>query len=129
MIVGMVALISILFGGGLSFDSVYKPVVKDVVADQQRYEQIAEVFDTGDDQIATFRDEFNDKWEGELNALVSDFDATRDDFRDWRKRFLVSRSGVVKDLLDVRFSTIKLMTEDEWKAMFKALDAQAAEDD
>jgi len=130
MIIGLIAVVSSLFGGGsLSFDGTFKPFVKDAVVDEQRYDQISEVFDEADDDIEAFRKDFDKHWAPEVTALVGNYDASRDDFRDFRKRMSKPRTAAIRSIIGVRFKMVELMTEDEWTAMFQAADAKAAEKD
>jgi len=131
MIIGLIAVMASLFGAGgaLSFDATFRPFVKDVVVDEQRYDQISETFDEADEYLEAFRKDFQDQWEPKVKKLVGDYDTTKDDFRTLREGLSQPRTTAMRKVLDVRFTMVEIMTEDEWNAMFKAVDAKAKEKD
>jgi len=131
MIIGIIAIVSTLFGAGgdLSFDAVFAPFVKEVVTDEQRYDQIAANFDAIDKEMDEFRDATEEEWANESKALLANYDATREDFHKFRRKYMPQRDALLKKLVDVRFKTVELMTEDEWKAMFKAMEEEAKKKD
>ena len=128
MIIGMVLL---LFGGGgggeLTFADVFSPFVKDAVTNEQRADQILDVYKQTDEDLETFRKDFEDNWSGQIKTLLSNYDATEDDFFRLRREMDEWRNGILKTTLDTRFKVMELMTEDEWKAMVDAMAAKADE--
>jgi len=130
MIIGTVTLIMLLFGGGgmFSFEKAFDPFVKDAVKDKSRYEQIADVTKQADESLKEFHKEVDDVWAKELKTLLSDYDASKDDFRSFVSRADQSRTAIQRELLDVRFKVTKLMTEDEWNSMYQAIEEKAEEE-
>ena len=128
MIIGLVLLLFGSGGGGeLSFADVFSPFVKDAVTNEQRADQILDVYKQTDEDIETFRKDFEDNWSGQIKTLLSNYDATKDDFFRLRREMDEWRNGILKTTLDTRFKVVELMTEDEWKAMVDAMDAKADE--
>ncbi|MCK5618038.1 MAG: hypothetical protein KAJ17_01500 [Candidatus Krumholzibacteria bacterium] len=128
MIIGLVLLLFGSGGGGeLSFADVFSPFVKDAVTNEERADQILDVYKQTDEDIETFRKDFEDNWSGQIKALLSNYDATKDDFFRLRREMDEWRNGILKTTLDTRFKVVELMTEDEWKAMVDAMDAKADE--
>jgi hypothetical protein len=130
MIIGTVTLIMLLFGGSgtFSFEKAFDPFVKDAVKDKSRYEQIADVTKQADEDLKAFHKEVDDVWAKELKTLQADYDASKDDFRSFVSRADQSRTAIQRELLDVRFKVTKLMTEDEWNAMYQAIEKKAEEE-
>jgi D-mannonate dehydratase len=130
MIIATVMVLSILlFGGGdFSFEKYYEPFVKDVVEDNVRQEQILDVTKMADKQLAQYYDEVRKVWAGEIKKTYSNFDATLDDYRRVIATADQSRIAMQQGLVDVRFEVIKLMTEQEWEKMYKAIHEKEAEE-
>ena len=131
MIIGTITLIMLLFGGGgmFSFEKTFDPFVKEAVKDQSRYEQIADVTKQADESLKAFHKEVGDVWAKELKTLLSDYEASKDDFRSFVSRADQSRTAIQRELLDVRFRVVGLMTADEWNAMYDAMDKEAKKGD
>ena len=130
MIIGTVTLLMLLFGGGgnFSFEKAFEPFVKEAVKDNARYEQIVDLTKKADKDMTQFRKEVDDVWAEELKALLTDYDTDKERFQGFRTKADQSRTSVQERLLDVRFEMVKLMTEDEWNAMYQAMEKKAEED-
>ena len=130
MIIGTVTLLMLLFGGGsiFSVEKAFKPFLKDAVKDKARYEQIVDLTKQADEHIKAFHKENEDVWTKELKTLMADYDTSEDQFRDVAKKVDQSRLSVQQKIFDVRFDVAELMTEDEWNAMYQAIEKKAEEE-
>jgi hypothetical protein len=63
----------------------------------------------------------------ELKKIVGDYDASEEQFRAFRSKADRSRTDLQQKFLDVRFKVVELMTEDEWNAMYGAIEEKANE--
>lgn len=122
-------LLTLLHGGGgpFSFEKDFEPFVKDAVADKARYEQIVGQTKLADQDIEQFKKEVEDVWAEELKTLLSDYDADEGQFRAFIERADQSRTALQQKLLYVRFQVVDLMSEDEWNAMYQAMEEKAKE--
>jgi hypothetical protein len=130
MIIGTVTLIMLYFGGGgggFSFEKAFEPFVKDAVKDKSRYEQIVDLTKELDEDVKQFQTELSDVWVEELKKIVGDYDASEEQFRAFRSKADRSRTDLQQKFLDVRFKVVELMTEDEWNAMYGAIEEKANE--
>jgi len=118
------------FGGGgtFSFESAFKPFIKDAVQDKVRVEQIIDLTKEADEQTKQFRKEVKDVWVVELKALVTDYNTNEDDLNTLVKRADGSRTAIQQKILDIRFKVRDLMTEDEWNSMRDAMDEKLEAD-
>ena len=130
MIIATVTLLSILmFGGGdFSFEKFYEPFVKEFVADESRREEILDVTKEADGRLAQYYDEVRKVWADDIKRTYRDFDATAEDYSRVVKTADQSRIAVQMGLLDVRFEVVKLMTEQEWENMYKAIREKEVEE-
>jgi hypothetical protein len=130
MIIGTVTALMILFGGGgdFSFEKAFEPFIKDAVKDKARYEQIVDLTKGADEDVKAFQKELEDEWGKQLITLLTDYDASEDDFRSFRGKADASRIKLQQGLLDARFGMIELMTADEWVAMYEAIEKKAEKD-
>ena len=131
MIIGTITLLSILvFGGGsFSFEDAYKDFVKDVVSDKDRQEQIVALTKDGDAAIEQYTTEVKKIWAADVKKTFRDFDSTREDYREMIGRADQSRLALQQKVLDTRMKVVDLMTEDEWNAMYKAINEKMAEEE
>ena len=67
-------------------------------------------------------------WAEELKMLLSDYDASEDDFRALMKRANGSRTAIQREIVDVRFGVRELITEEEWNSIRKAMLEKAEEE-
>jgi hypothetical protein len=130
MLIATITALVIMFGGGasFSFEKAFKPFVKDTIEDKARREQILDVTKQADDEVKQFKKEVDEVWSKDLKRILSDYDATEEDFRRFVTRADQSRLIAQQRILDLRFEVIKLMTEDEWNAMYKAVEEKRAEE-
>ena len=130
MIIGTVTLLMLYFGGGgtFSFEKAFEPFLKEAVKDKARYEQIVDLTKQADQGLAQFRKEVGDVWAEEVKTLLADYDATEEQFLGFVEKADQSRTAVQQGLLDARFGVVKLMTEDEWNAMYQAVEKKAEEE-
>lgn len=128
MIIGTIAALMILFGGGgHGFDfGLFKQVLNDQIQDEaHRKELVAEV-DAADkvlDQFAKDMDEMGKRM-AKLNAR---YDATRGEFDALTGLADAGRLDKIRQLLDARYALIGKMSKVEWDAMYAEVDRRVAE--
>ena len=130
MIIGTITLLSILLlggGGGFSFEKTFKPAVKNVVADEDKQGQVIDVTKEADEALKQLRKQVKDVWSPKLKALLDNYDATEDDFRNFVKEANEARVKIQEQVVGYRFQMKDLMTEAEWNAMYEEVRAQAEE--
>ncbi len=130
MIIGTVTLLLMFFGGGgtFSFEKAFDPFLKEAVKDESRYEQVVDLCKEADLHNKQFQTEVNDVWAKELKTLFADYSTSEKQFRAFVKKADQSRIALQKDLLAVRMKMTKVITEDEWNAMYAAVDKAAEEE-
>jgi len=131
MIIGTITLLALYFGGGgsvFSFEKAFEPFLKDVVKDKSRYEQVVDVTKRADESVGQFRKEVKKVWANDLKKLLADYDATEEQFHSFREKADQSRTVMQQQILDARFEAISLMTEDEWNAVYQAIEKKLEEE-
>jgi len=130
MIIGTVTLLMLYFGGGgmFSFEKTFEPFMKDAVKDKARYEQIVDLTKEADEGAKQYRKEVSEVWAKDLKMLLADYDATEEQFHSFVEKADRFRTAVQQGVLDARFGVVKMMTEDEWNAMYQAMEKKAEEE-
>ena len=129
MIIGTITLLSILLwgGGSFSFEDAYKSFVKDTVSDKSRQEQIIDLTKGADAALGQYAKEIKDVWAGDVKDTFRNYDSTREDFHKIIDKAEKSRVAMQQRIIDTRMKVAGLMTEDEWNAMYKAINEKKAE--
>jgi hypothetical protein len=130
MIVATITVLMIYFGGGggLSFEKAFEPFLKEAIDDKSRYEQSAQLTVGADDAIEQFRKEISEVWADEMKTLITDYDTTDDQFREFFRTSTASRIALQQRLLDIRYEMATIVTRDEWDAVYRMMDQKTAED-
>ena len=129
LIATITALSILLFGGGsFSFEKYYKEFVNDVIEDKPRREQIVDLAEKADEKQKQYKKEVEKVWAKDVKSAFRNFDSTEEDYRAVISKANQSRIAMQQEVLDVRFDVAKLMTEEEWNAMFDEIRKKEAEE-
>ena len=115
-----------LGGGSFSFEKAFEPFLKEVIADKARYEQTIRLTKDADETYQQFRKEVTGERAGELRTLIADYDATDERFQQFFEKGSASRKRMQQKMLDIRFEMAKIMSQDEWDAMYRKIDEKKA---
>ena len=130
MVIATVTALSILLFGGssFSFEKYYKEFVKNVIEDKPRREQIIDLAKRADEKQKQYNKEVRKVWAEDVKSVFKNFDSTEEDYRSVIASANQSRTAMQQGVLDIRFDVVKLMTEEEWKAMYDQIRKKEAEE-
>ena len=120
MIIATVTMLVILFGGGgdrFSF-KVFEKAAKEIIVDEVRRDQVVGIMKEADNELKDYGAHVKKSSQG-LKDLVANYDTTREEFKTFFDREGWRRQGAQKRILDFRFHATKLMTAEEWKAVYE----------
>jgi hypothetical protein len=130
MVIATITALSILLlgGGSFSFEKYYKDFVKNVIEDKSRREQILDLAKKADEKQEQYNKEVRKVWAEDVKSAFRNFDTTEEDYRKVISKANQSRIAMQQGVLDVRFEVVKLMTEEEWNAMYDQVRKKEAEE-
>lgn len=123
MIVGILALVALLLGGGGGLNyhlAQIEDPVKEFVQDSGRQEAILDASDELQDQISDILEAFTEEIDG-FAEVNSAFGSAPEDFDRATERVLAMQEKVSTSVLDAREKMHEQMTEEEWTQVFKAV--------
>lgn len=123
MIVGTLALLMFLFGGGglEYYLTNLKSDVKEHVVSQESQSKIIEASKTLSADLEDLQEEINDHF-GELVGMHTDFESTAADFDEITSEIVSDQKMATKLILDARDRMHAEMTKAEWEAVFQPLE-------
>jgi exonuclease VII small subunit len=130
MLVAIFTVLLIHFGAGagsFSFAKAFEPFLKEAVTEQSRYERAVQLTKEADENFEQFRKEVTEVRAKELKILITDYDATDEQFRQFFEKGSASREAMQQRMLDVRFKMTTVVTKDEWDAVYRKIDQKKAE--
>jgi predicted nucleic acid-binding Zn-ribbon protein len=116
MIVGIAALVLMLFGGGARLDALEK-AIKNHVEDSTRVERAQEIIEDVRAAIAAEKSQILDIRK-DITALDERHDATVEEYRKQFDRLNRAWTELDQKLLDARFRLKQVLTREEWNAVF-----------
>ena len=116
-----------LGGGSFSFEKAFEPFLKETVTDQPRYEQAVQITKEADESFQQFHKEVTEVGAKELKALITDYDATDEQFRAFYEKRAPARIAMQQRMLDIRFKMTSILTRDEWDAVYRKIDDKVGE--
>lgn len=129
MIIGTIAALMILFGGGghgLSFD-LFKDVLNDQIQDKAHRKELVAEIDAADKVLDQFGKDM-DEMGRRMMKLNSRYDATRGEFDALFGLADAGRLDAIRQLLDARYALIGKMTKTEWDAMYAGVDKKVEQE-
>jgi len=130
MIAATVAVLLLYFGlggGAFSYEKAFEPYLKEVIAEQSRYEQTVQLAKEADENLRQFKKEVREVWSTDLKALIADYDTTNEQFLAFYEKGSAARTAMQQDMLDIRFKVASIMTRDEWDALCRKIEEKSAE--
>jgi hypothetical protein len=120
MIVGTLALLMFLFGGGglEYYLTNLKSDVKEHVVSEESQDKIIEASKKLSSELGTLQTEIDDHFK-ELVEIHADFRSSAEDFDAVAAKLVVDQKTATALILDARDTMHAQMTEQEWTAVFK----------
>ena len=121
MIIGTLALLHLLFGGGIGVDALlpadFSDRVEMYVTDESKADEIMNIIDIMNDEAGKFNDKLDDQVE-KFHDINSDYLSTTSDLSDTVDEIFKERQKVLKTLIVMRSKIRELVTEEEWNKLF-----------
>ena len=121
MIIGTLALLHLLFGGGLGIDALlpsdFSDRVEMYVTDENKADDINNIVDLMNDEAGKFNDKLDDLVE-QFHDINSDYLSTTSDLSDAVDGIFKERQKVLKSLIVMRSKIRDDVTEEEWNKLF-----------
>jgi len=113
----------LLFGGGSDgmwlFPSNFSEHVKVVVLEEDRQDELNDLFDQIDESIKIHDENVSDISK-DLHKTIQNPDATDKEFDQFIEKLLKERTDAQSKILDARFKMAKKLNPQEWKDIFLA---------
>jgi hypothetical protein len=121
MIVGTLALLMFLFGGGglEYYLTNLKGDVKEHVASEASQEKIIQASKKLSSELGTLQTEIDDHFK-ELVEIHADFRSSAEDFDAVAAKLVIDQKAATSFVLDARDTMHEQMTRDEWEAVFRS---------
>ena len=121
MIVGTLALLHLLLGGGLGIDALlpsdFSDRVEMYVTDEQKADDIMNIVDLMNDEAEKYNDKLDDLVE-QFHDVNSNYLSTTSDLSDAVDGIFKERQKVLKTLIVMRSKIRDDVTEEEWNKLF-----------
>ena len=116
MIVGALAIISIMFGGGIfTFDYV-RDAAEEFIKDKDRAKQVISITKQADDEYETFAENV-DKLSKQFVKINKNYNLTRAEMDEFSSQVKKNRTAFFEKFIELHFQVINLTTAEEWQAM------------
>ncbi len=117
MIIGAIAVLSLLFfGGGIfTFDSV-RDAAEEFIKDKDRAKQVVSITEQADEEFESFTNNL-DKLSRQLAQMNKDYNLTREDMDSFSSQVKKNRMAFLEKYVELRFQVKDLVTAEEWQAM------------
>jgi len=116
MIIAIVAVFHILFGGGaLTFDDV-RDSAEAVIKDKERAKQVISITDEGDYRYEQFSENL-EKLHKQLKAMNRNYDLTREEMDTLSEKAKQNQIEFFNHYITLQFQMKNLVSAEEWQAM------------
>ncbi len=116
MIIGALAVVMLLFGGGIfSFDHI-RDAAEEVIKDKDRAKQVVAITKQADEEFETFSDNL-EELSKQFVQMNQDYDFTREEWDSFSSQAKKNRMAFLEKFVELRFQVINLVTAEEWRAM------------
>jgi mevalonate kinase len=121
MIIGTLALLNLLLGGGPGIEALlpadFNDRVEMYVTDENKADDIKNIVDLMNDEVGKFNDKLDDLVE-QFHDINSDYLSTTSDLSDTIDEIFKERQKVLKSLIVMRSKIRDLVTEEQWNKLF-----------
>ncbi len=117
MIIGAIAVLSLLFfGGGIfNFENV-RDAAEEFIKDKDRAKQVESITEQADEEFESFTNNL-DKLSRQLAQMNKDYNLTREDMDSFSIQVKKNRVAFLEKYVELRFQVKDLVTAEEWQAM------------
>jgi uncharacterized phage infection (PIP) family protein YhgE len=116
MIVGVYAVVVILFGGGLfTFDGI-RDMADEIIKDKDRAKQVMAITKQADKGYEEFAEEL-DKLSKQFVTINKKYNTTREEIDSFSSQAKYNRVAFFNKYVELRFQMKNLITAEEWQAM------------
>ena len=121
MIIGTLALLNLLLGGGPGIEALlpadFSDRIEMYVTDENKADDIKNIIDLMNDEVGKFNDKMDDLIE-KFHDINSDYLSTTSDLSDTVDEIFKERQKVLKSLIVMRSKIRDLVTEEQWNKLF-----------
>jgi uncharacterized membrane protein len=116
MIVGAIAIITYLFGGGIfTFENI-RDAAEEIIKDKDRAKQVISITKQADKEVKSFAENL-DKLSKQLAQLNKNYNLTREELDSFSIQAKQNRMAFLEKFIELRFQLKNLVTAEEWQAM------------
>ncbi|MBW1752762.1 MAG: hypothetical protein JRJ46_06590 [Deltaproteobacteria bacterium] len=115
MIIGILAAITFLFGGGIFTFDYARDAAEEFIKDKDRAKQVISITKQADEAFEEFAENL-DKLSKQLPQMNKDYNLTREQMDAFSSKVKKNRTAFLEKFVELRFQISKLVTAEEWQA-------------